>query len=163
MANSTERAEVVIDWVVANVKLANEDKAIQELLGRNFWEIIRQEWPGFDRINHEFYEQIFTKFRPYWNASPAELALTDEVEIWRGQNRQNQQLGLSWATDRSIAERFARGLRFKNSEPVLYRTKTKSTDIALAIDDRGEAEVVLFERPKHYEEVPITIDTRESQ
>jgi hypothetical protein len=52
---------------------------------------------------------------------------------------------LSWTLDRAVAESFARGHRgIRPGKPIVVGATIKREAVALAIDDRGEAEIVIF-------------------
>jgi len=157
---SAERGEVVIDWVLSNLGAANAVASVEAELGREFWNVVEQHWASFDRINHEFYEHMFARFRPYWLKSSTVQNLPKKLQSWRGQNRHHQQFGLSWTTDRTMAEKFARGLRHTNPDPVLYQTTVNKTEVALVLNDRNESEIVLFQRPMNFAEEAMELNAR---
>lgn len=66
------------------------------------------------------------------------------IRVYRGQDRDAQR-GLSWTLDVSIARRFAHGHRgIKNRHPIVLTASIAKADIAFAVADRREPEVVLF-------------------
>lgn len=158
ICSSVERGEAVIDWVLGHLDAANSDKSVEAALGKKFWDIVREEWSGFDRINHEFYAAMFRRFLPYWPGIGSRTRLPSSFQVWRGQNQNNQQIGLSWTTNKKVASGFGIGFRYSNPSPVLYSTKVNLKDVALVVDYRNEAEIVLFQIPKDFDTVAIGKD-----
>jgi hypothetical protein len=72
-------------------------------------------------------------------------ALPEIVSVWRGCQR-GRERGLSWTTDRTIAEGFASGKRCINSEPTLVSAKIQKWHIFAVFLDRKESEIVLDPR-----------------
>jgi len=67
-----------------------------------------------------------------------------EIEVYRGQLKASDPLGIAWTTDREVAEKFAHGagLRVPVSGVVLTR-RIKVCDVYGYLTGRGESEVVL--------------------
>lgn len=101
---------------------------------------------------------MFQRFRPYWPGIGDQVSLPKPLQVWRGQNQSHQQIGLSWTTDKKVAAGFGIGFRYRNPDPILYSTKVDLQDIALVLNDRDEAEVVLFGVPKAFDTVAIGKD-----
>jgi hypothetical protein len=122
--------------------------------GRAFWRWIAAEWSGFDRIPHLTYAACFRQGRYYWSpACMGEAARTfydalpkSSIAVFRGQDR-SAHIGLSWTTDRTVANGFARGHRgLLNPNPVVLTTTVAKRNVAFVNTEREEAEVVLFSR-----------------
>jgi hypothetical protein len=64
------------------------------------------------------------------------------VPVWRGCER-GRERGLSWTTDRIVAERFATGQRCINQKPTLVLAEIPKPHIFAVFVDRSENEVVL--------------------
>ena len=116
------------------------------------WQLLHREWSGFDRIPHGEFSTLLAGIRPAWNARYMLAAdhrgysrLADTITVHRGQD-DAAPVGLSWTTDRAVAERFARGHRFIwNPHPVLLTGSVSKRDVAGFYTDRKESEVVVFE------------------
>lgn len=73
-------------------------------------------------------------------------ALPDPVVIYRG-CQETRIRGLSWTTERAVAERFARGHRsIAVSNPVVVRAEIPKTAVFFAVTDREEAELIIEPR-----------------
>jgi hypothetical protein len=96
MENSEDRLPVLLDLTA---------KAPSPL----FWLVFEHEWPTCD-ATWSFRDLLLTRLRRYAPnplfKSPPDQTLT----VWRGCDR-DRVLGLSWTTDRKIAQGFARGHR----------------------------------------------------
>jgi hypothetical protein len=65
--SSTERPEAVIKWII------RYDNGRDFELAPVFWQIVRDEWDGFDRIDHRTYERLFTRCMRWMVASTFDL------------------------------------------------------------------------------------------
>lgn len=75
-------------------------------------------------------------------------ALPDDLTIYRGCYAINK-WGLSWTTDRAIAERFPTLHRYRQDGPSLLVTaRVRKADILAVKGGRDEAEIICY-RPKH--------------
>jgi hypothetical protein len=72
-------------------------------------------------------------------------ALPATVEVNRGCERRRER-GLSWTTDRTVAEGFAQGKRWVNRWPTLARAQVLKQHIFAVFVDRKESEIVLDPR-----------------
>lgn len=138
--NSVQRGEAVIDWIISNTR----HNIPNDVLGPIFWKMLREQWSGFDRIDHYSYSRVFTRFRPYWSPQPEWSRLPERLEVWRGGDRDSVRNGLSCTLERSVAENFAEGYRVPNKYPTLLRAEIDRSEVALVDDSREEHEVVLF-------------------
>lgn len=118
--------------------------------GKAFWEVVRQQWSSFDRIDHAEYQRQFRRFAPYWAATSEVTDLEDEMVVYRGQSSLSP-LGLSWSLRRDVAESFARGHRsIRVLQPVVLERRIRREQVALAInEERNEAEIVLWAPPRN--------------
>jgi hypothetical protein len=73
------------------------------------------------------------------------VALPGLVSVWRGCQR-GRERGLSWTTDRSVAEGFARGKRCIQKNPTLVHAEIPKQHIFAVFTDRNEHEVALDPR-----------------
>jgi hypothetical protein len=75
-------------------------------------------------------------------------SLPDGVTAYRGQGF-DQPVGLSWTLDLNVAARFAFGHRdARNPSPLILSRSVARKDIAFVVNEREEAELVLFAAPK---------------
>lgn len=158
MARSVQRAHAVIDWVLEEQRRLSRKRYsradMEAALGREFWRVVRAEWSGFDRIPHFEYQLLFNRFRPYWTMDswePETMAsyagLPERVIAFRGQSANNE-VGLSFTTDFSVAKSFAEGHRgIAVSNPIVLEVEVNKTDIAFIATDRSEGELILFHPP----------------
>jgi hypothetical protein len=72
-------------------------------------------------------------------------ALPQLVPVWRG-CEQWRQRGLSWTTDRTVAEGFAKGKRHINKAPTLVHAEIPKQHIFAVFVCRNESEIVLDPR-----------------
>ncbi len=125
-------------------------------LVRYFGRLVEQEWSGFDAIDHYTYSGLFNRFRPYWRAPKSVFykSLPKRFVIYRGANINEEYddcPGLSWTLSRKVARGFARGHRgLWNDEPIIFSAIIDRCDVALALDNRQESELVMFEPPSPY-------------
>jgi hypothetical protein len=130
---SVERAHNVLRWAHA---LPDEE-------GVAFWEVVVEEWSGFDLIPHEEFSVQFLRFSRCAPRCDAQGSIT----LYRGQDRFGA-LGLSWTLCKETAAQFARGHRgIKNEAPVILCTTTTAERVAFTCHDREESEYVLFQPP----------------
>lgn len=69
-------------------------------------------------------------------------ALPTRVTLYRGCEA-GRKYGVSWSTDRAVAERFAHGTRFPCLNPSMVKVQVHKEDILAVILDRNESEVLL--------------------
>lgn len=138
--SSADRAALVASWA-ASLKPATGGEA--------FWQVVRRQWPSFDRINHTEYRRQFHRFEPYWLPTRAEVKLKDKLVVYRGQSALSR-VGLSWTLRREVAEGFAHGHRgIQVPDPVVLERRIERKHVAMAfLDDRDEAEVALWAPPR---------------
>lgn len=136
----------------------------EEFKPREFWRTLSSSWSSFDGIDHDAIQRLMYEV-PYRHAFLENKckkkieALTDaeEIVIYRGQNDDrcgdDYVTGLSWTTSFEVAEKFARsGMRgYTTGTPYVLQSSVYKRHIAMMLDDRAEAEVVLFdmENPIH--------------
>jgi hypothetical protein len=72
-------------------------------------------------------------------------ALPPVVSIWRGCER-GRERGLSWTTDRAVAEAFASGKRCSNRSPTLAQAEIPKQHIFAVFVSRSENEIVVDPR-----------------
>jgi hypothetical protein len=72
-------------------------------------------------------------------------ALPPIVSVWRGCER-GRERGLSWTTDRAVAEGFAEGKRYANKSPTLVQAEIPKQHIFVVFIDRSESEIVVDPR-----------------
>jgi hypothetical protein len=73
------------------------------------------------------------------------VGLPDLAPVWRGCER-GRERGLSWTTDRAIAEGFAQGKRCVNKYPTLVRAEIPKQHIFGVFVKRDESEIALDPR-----------------
>lgn len=101
-----------------------------------------QENPG---ANRAFFLQRFKYLRQPEAYKKVEQAVGGETfKLYRGVQREERTLGLSWTTECEKAIWFARRFRHRKYTPVIYTLEYVHWNAILAyIDDRGESEVIV--------------------
>ena len=128
------RPQKVVEWALS---LEND-------CGVDFWAVVTTAWSSFDLIPHRDFEMLFRKFKHF---APAPVSLSAPLTVFRGQNALVAS-GLSWTTNLEVAEGFARGHRgVSYPEPTILEMEIGGKDIAFALSDRGEDEIVLWRIP----------------
>lgn len=129
--DSVGRARVFLAWAPG----AERDE---------FWSVLRDQVSGFDRVDHAALVGAMAQHAP----APE---IDDEIDahiVFRGQNGPVPN-GVSWSTDEEVAMGFARGHRgIRHQDPHVISRYVTREEIALIIDDRGEAEVILKTIPE---------------
>lgn len=75
--------------------------------------------------------------------------MPDEFVIYRGCYQHNK-WGMSWTTNREVAERFPTLNRYKqDGQPLLVKARVKKCNVVAMKLDRDEDEIILCSRPKH--------------
>lgn len=129
---STDRPYHVLEWAEKVLCDVNED-------GAAFWRVVIEEWPSFDLIPHEEFAIQFERFIDYLPTH----GIKEGLQLYRGACATHAP-GMSWTTDRAVAERFSIGHRGKfNVHPVVYEYFAEPYEIAFRINTRNESEVVL--------------------
>lgn len=122
-----------------------------------FWSVFHRNWSMCDDtwseqdylLDHLRYQNL--EEPSYFHMTTENKAFYDGLKrgavIYRGCSRERI-WGLSWTTDRQIAEKFARGHRgLKTQNPVLIRTKVARSSVMETIIsvsvERGESEVLI--------------------
>lgn len=133
--SSAERPAAFASWAEALPR--------SRAAGSTFWTAVAREWSGFDRIDHHHFARLFRRFR---SSRPASLIehLPERIRIFRGQDTSDA-FGLAWTTSRAVADVFACGHRgIMHDDPFVYEITVAREEVALACDDRQEAEIVLL-------------------
>ncbi|MGQ3300175.1 hypothetical protein [Reyranella sp.] len=146
--NSIERPAAITRW-------ASEGDHNDDEFGCMFWRVLSEEWSGFDKIDRRVFEEMFNRFQPSWRPPETGFyqALPARFVAYRGADARehSQGLGFSWTLSRQVARSFARGHRgMPNDQPTLFAAILNSRDVALALNDRKEMEVVLFQAPLQF-------------
>lgn len=137
--NRTGRATAFATWAEALPR--------KKASGAIFWQAVRSEWSGFDRIDHQRFKKLFRRFR---SSRPASFIdhLPDQILIFRGQDLYDE-IGLAWTTNPDVAEGFAVGhRRIRHADPIVYDIIISREDVAFCCDDRYESEIVLLRMTK---------------
>lgn len=130
-----------------------------EVAGEALWHAVTRAWCLFDAIPHAAFAHRMEAHRKQWrpdlmppDARVACEAMPDPVRIYRGQSATpGRRLGLSWALDPNVAQRFAEGHRgTRNQNPTVFCIEVPKSAIAFAVVDRDEAETVLFAVPPRH-------------
>ena len=160
-----ERGSVEWTWFVLNV--CDSEICLERLgllkadFSRFFWYLIARQWADFDTIPHDRLTAEFKKHRVGWEPEimtwghpkgtdnlKTYKSLPDSVTAYRGQGF-NQPVGLSWTLDLDVAARFALGHRDAGSPtPLILSRAVAKKDIAFVVNEREEAELVLFAAPR---------------
>jgi len=86
--------------------------------------------------------------------------LPAKFTIYRGQDADSP-IGLSWTTDKTVAEGFARGHRFMNNHnPVVLSKTVRKSSVAFVSQSRSESEVILFRIPSRCEVIAEAVKDR---
>lgn len=70
--------------------------------------------------------------------------LPSEVEVYRGFSLEERQQGLSWTTNRKVAEFFARRLSQQGDHPQIVHGRVSKSDVIACFNDRNEEELVVL-------------------
>ncbi|OAI30545.1 hypothetical protein A1351_08570 [Methylosinus sp. R-45379] len=120
------------------------------------WRAVASEWTGWDAIDHDTWKKLFKRDRVLWSVdilSDEQRAfydsLPEQLTIYRGCNTgiRNGHRRLAWTLDMEIARDFSnKGIRgvTAGGSPVIYKGTIAKRNVALAIDDREEKEIVPF-------------------
>lgn len=142
--NSTNRLSVLLD------RVANAE-------GDIFWPVFLAGWTSCD-ATWPYRKRLLAALRRNkgvdWrhHARPDALGfhdrLPDVVTVYRGGTSRRVRYGLSWTTDRKVAEKFARGHRFiPVPYPAVACARVPKTSIFAVFTDRAEDEVLVD--PRH--------------
>jgi hypothetical protein len=144
--NSYQRPRAVLAWAELHLLTGSPG------FGPAFWRLVADEWSGFDAIPHDDFAEMFSALchAHSWELMPEAdreffNALPEAVTVYRGGNADTVAEGLSWTLDEKVAAGFARGHRgMLNKCPVILRGIVRKVDVALAVTDRSESEIVVF-------------------
>jgi hypothetical protein len=156
-----------VDWAWFVLNVCDSPICLERLglrrtdFSRFFWYFVARQWAQFDRIPHERFATEFKKHRAGWEPEimtwghpkgndniKTYRTLPDPITIYRGQGF-DQSIGLSWTLDIDVASAFAMGLPgARNSDPVILSLTVTRKDIAFVVNEREQAELVLFTPPK---------------
>jgi hypothetical protein len=116
-----------------------------------FWNVFHENWSGCDDTWHLREELIGTltanvdSASEYWRNDQRRFFddLPKMVTLYRGCSLDRIH-GMSWTTNRKVAEGFARGHRGMGvPDAVIAKTRTRKSDIITVVTDRGESEVII--------------------
>jgi hypothetical protein len=140
----------------SHVRLGDFVYAIRAELPEVFWPVFLETWNNCDRT-WPYRSFVLNLLRQAHSSVAAVKFMTDEaarffdalpepVPVYRGCARYRVR-GLSWTTDRAVAMKFARGMRF-DGEPhrVLAEAIVPKQAIFAVFIDRQESEIVLDPR-----------------
>lgn len=130
----------------------------ENCIPKHFWMDLSTFWSSFDCIDHDAIQTMMSDM-PYFEkclskeCRQALKALPDDepIIIYRGQNDEHigrdRVSGLAWTTNLDVAKKFASsGIRgYTAGAPYVLKATVYKRDIAMAFNDRQEAEVVLFD------------------
>ena len=112
--------------------------------------MISSNWTSFDKFDvlSDLFRTAFkqSKMNAFENLSEGCRewfnALPDEITVYRGCERSSVD-GLSWTTDRTVADKFAYGRHgTRLDDPVIATTRVKKADVFFASNSRNEFEIV---------------------
>lgn len=123
---------------------------VDRLPSAMFWPVFQEVWPTCDstwaqqealldllRFHQPCQAHLGTADREFFASLP------DIVSLYRGCSR-DRLLGLSWSTDRAIAETFARGHRgIYVPDPIVAEAQIAKTWILAVSTARGESEILI--------------------
>lgn len=130
----------------------------ENFIPKHFWMDLSTFWSVFDYIDHDAIQAMMSDM-PYFEkclskeCRQALKALPDDepIIIYRGQNDEHigrdRVSGLAWTTEFDVAKKFASsGIGgYTAGTPYVLKATVYKRDIAMAFNDRQEAEVVLFD------------------
>jgi hypothetical protein len=127
--------------------------------------VLVEQWSDFDDIPHTlFVDLVFPHLSPeaLTSAMNAEARkflddIPDPFVAWSGQDEEAAP-GLSWATDPTTAEGFARGRVIENPRPVVYQARIAKADVAFACADQSERAVILRRPPAKRKATTLEFD-----
>jgi hypothetical protein len=146
-------AEAAIEAITARVRYCNSHDRLGVMLKRlaeapreifwpvfcDYWSACEETWWLRDPLLH-----ILRMHAPAIMPNQKVFdALPERVQVFRGCSRERI-AGLSWTTERHVAERFAHGHRgIPVPDPVVATGTIARPDIFVVISDRNESEVLL--------------------
>lgn len=119
---------------------------------RTTWKLIKAVWIDSENVHEHdaFWTDTWKRAKLELTLDPREQAAFDQlpeiVQVWHGLERENSTaLGLSWTTDRGVAEWFARRFaRLNRRNTFLARGVVHKEAIKAFLLGRGEYEVIAF-------------------
>jgi hypothetical protein len=128
---------------------------LTQMAGPGFWQVFLHNWSICDhpwRIKAALLPELR---RARAEINPAQYfgieervwfdAQHDPIAVHRGSQRGHTR-GISWTTDEVTAGEFARGIRCRNSEPVIAHAEVPKDAVFGVIFDRKESEILLDPR-----------------
>jgi hypothetical protein len=107
-----------------------------------FWKSFTRQWPGCDDT-WDWLPDLLWIMRRYREYAPSRKFLGRTLQVYRGCTS-DRVLGISWTTNRKVAEKFAYGHRgIRNPNPVIATAMIPPSGIFLRTNDRDEREVIL--------------------
>lgn len=129
------------------------------------WKLIKAVWIDSENVHEhdQFWSMIWAQARSDLTLNVEEreifVRLPDLVPVWHGLEREDGRvLGLSWTTDKGVAEWFAqRFARFNRRQAYIAAGVVPKENIRAFLLARGEFEVIAF--PNAIDEVVVTPTT----
>lgn len=120
------------------------EKLFDDIPDENKYEIFLDIYSGseygFNTLDRDFIEEIFK-----YKKEPTNIPCEDDIlTIYRGEASMSTSYkeAFSWTLDKDVARWFAN--RFNSGKAVVYKANVKKEDILEYLDDRNEAEVLVF-------------------
>lgn len=122
----------------------------ENLNNEEYWELVADVWIDSENIwqNLDEWREVLLDERPSRHCMMDEeeqtafAALPDEIEIYRGCNLGVNEDGMSWTTDRSRAEWFAKRFEREDFEAIVIVAKVKKEDVIAYFTGRNESEIL---------------------
>lgn len=89
-------------------------------------------------INIHIWREMFDNFKDTKTFARTKRNLPKQLTVWRGGSAD----GLSWTTDKKIADWFAK--RFSTGSAVVHNRQIRLDDVVCYLDHRNEKEIVLI-------------------
>jgi hypothetical protein len=113
-----------------------------------WFRLLGEEWSGCDNIGvhgREIRRAVGAKanIKQMMTASERRKleAMPEKVTVYRGCGNRNLR-GLSWSTDRAIAEKFPKMMRYHAPDPILATAEVFKRDIVAFKTGRNESEII---------------------
>jgi DNA-binding CsgD family transcriptional regulator/ADP-ribose pyrophosphatase YjhB (NUDIX family)/predicted ABC-type ATPase len=128
------------------------EEVMDEMTDEQYWENLSSIWVDSESIGMEAerWKGLLQSNRgsreSFMNADEREefATLPERFTVYRGYSRgDNEELGMSWSTDRNVAEWFARRFSNDRRDIIVEELEVSKDEVFAYITRRGEAEIIL--------------------